>query len=144
MIRLVSVTAALAIGATLAFAQGSPIEQRQASMKAMSKVGKAPGMMAKGEAPFDLAAVKTALKTFSDEAKKSKDLYPDGSDKGETRAKAEIWQNKSEFLAKFDKLAADADKAAAAITDEASFKKEYAAVTKNCGGCHKPYRAPKK
>lgn len=144
MIRVLSAATVIALAITVAIAQDSPVDQRKAAMKAMSKAGKAPGMMMKSETPFDLAAVKTALQTFSENAKKSKDLYPDGSSSGETRAKPEIWTAKADFVGRFDKLAADADKAAAAITDEASFKKEYGAVIQNCGGCHKLYRADKK
>jgi cytochrome c556 len=143
MIRALSIAAAIAVGiATVAVAQDSPIEKRQASMKAMSAANKGPGQMLKGERPFDLAVVKAALSTLADEAKKSKDLYPAGSDQGKTRALPDIWKNSADFQAKFDKFAAAAQNASAAITDEASFKKEFPGVVKNCGGCHKPYRAP--
>lgn len=143
MIRVLSAATVIALAITVAIAQDNPIAQREAAMKAMSKAGKAPGMMLKSEAPFDLAAVKAALQTFSENAKKSKDLFPDGSNTGETRAKPEVWTAKADFLARFDKLAADADKASTTITDEASFKKEYPQVAQNCGGCHKIYRAAK-
>lgn len=144
MIRVLSAAAIIALGFTVALAQDSPLDQRKAAMKAMSKAGKAPGLMLKGEAPFDLAAVKAALTTFAAESKKSKGLYPAGSDQGETRAKPEVWSNSADFMGRFDKLAADAEKASASITDEASFKTEYKQVASNCGGCHKIYRAEKK
>ena len=58
----------------------------------------------------------------------------------ETKALPVVWQKKSDFLPRFDKLAADCKAAEAAIKDEASFKTEWPKVTGNCGGCHKEFR----
>lgn len=147
MFRTLSVAALLAVGATLAYAQGAAnaIAQRKETMKAQAAATKDPGAMMKGEMPFDLAKVKASLKTLQQTAAKAKGLFPDDSKTGDTNALPVVWEKKAEFLARFDKLAADAKAADAAIKDEATFKTEFPKVTANCGGCHKDYRrAPEK
>ena len=137
-----SVIGSLAL--TVAVAQADPIKDRRESMKAISKANKPARNMLRGKAAFDLAKAQAALKVFQEEGAKFKTMFPAGSDKGETRAKAEVWTKSKDFMAAVDKFVADAKAAAAAIKDEATFKVSYKAVTKNCGGCHKPYRKPKK
>jgi cytochrome c556 len=92
--------------------------------------------------PSTLAKAKESLKTIQAKAAEVKNLFPDDSKTGETDALPEAFANKADLMAKFDKLAADAKAAEAAITDEASFKAEWPKVTSNCGGCHKAYRKP--
>ncbi len=56
MLRVLAAAAALAIGATVVFAQNAAvIDQRKQTMKAFGGAAKSGGTMAKGEAPFDLA-----------------------------------------------------------------------------------------
>lgn len=142
MIRALSTAMIVAIGATtLAYAQSGAIGQRQEAMKAMASATKAPGAILKGETPFDLAKTQASLVVYQEQAAKLKNLWPDDSKSGDTYALPAIWEKKSEFLARFDKLAADS-KAAAAIKDEASFKAEYPKVLQNCSGCHTVFRKP--
>jgi cytochrome c556 len=104
---------------------------------------KAPGGMAKGEVPFELAKVQASLKTIEEQAVKSKGLYGDDTKTGETDTLPAAFENKADLMAKFDKIAADAKAAQAAIKDEASFKAEWGKIGANCGACHKAYRKPK-
>jgi cytochrome c556 len=144
MLRLVAAVAALAIGATVVLAQNAAvIDQRKQAMKAFGGAAKGPGGMAKGDAPFDLAVVQASLKTIQETAAKAKGLFPDDSKTGETDTLPPAFENKTDLMAKFDKTAADAKTAAAAVKDEASFKAEWPKVVSNCGGCHKAYRKPK-
>jgi len=145
MIRGLSVAALLALGATLAYAQGAGqavIKERQELMKKQSAAIKGPTAMMKGEQPFDLKTVKSGLDTLQQTAKQAKGLFPDNSKDGDTGALPAVWEKKQDFLSKFDKLGADAKAAEAAIKDEASFKTEFKKVVDNCGGCHKDYRRP--
>ena len=136
--------AALAVGATSVMAQSDPIATRKATMKKVGEGAAAVGKIAKGEAPFDLATVQAALKTMEDAAKVMPTLFPDKSKTGgDTAALPKVWETKADFDAKWAKLGADASAAAAKIKDEASFKAEFPAVGKNCGGCHESYRAKK-
>ena len=143
MLRIAATVCALAVGATVVYAQSAAIGARQEILKSFGGAMKEPGGMAKGAVPFDLAKVQASLKVLSDGAPKLKGLFPDDSKEGgNTAALPAIWEKKADFTGRFDKLAADATAAAAAITDEASFKAEFPKIGANCGGCHKEYRKP--
>jgi cytochrome c556 len=145
MMRVLSVIAAIAVGATAVYAQSAAIGQRKEVLKTFGAAFKEPGQMAKGEAPFDLAKVQASIKTIVEGAPKLPALFPDDSKTGgETKALPAIWENKAEFNAIFTKLEADAKAAAVAIKDEATFKTEWPKIGANCGTCHKKFReAPK-
>jgi cytochrome c556 len=145
MLRIVSVAAILAVGATAVFAQSAAIKDRKELFKQMGGAAKVGGPMMKGEVPFDAAKIQASLKVYSDNAKKLKDLFPDDSKTGgDTEALPAIWEKKADFLGMMDKFDKDAAAAGAAIKDEASFKSEWPKVMANCGGCHKVYKvAPK-
>ena len=143
MLRYVAVAAAIAIGASAVYAQNAAgITARKDAMKAIGGAMGAPGKMLKGEAPFDLAAVQASLKTIEAKAGDSKGLYGDDTKTGETNTLPVAFEKKADLMARFDKLAADAKAAQAAIKDEASFKAEWGKIGANCGGCHKEYRKP--
>ena len=146
MLRIVGAVAAIAIGATLAYAQNLDIvKQRRAAMKAVGGGAEAVGKMMKGETPFDLATVQKSLATFQEQAAKFKTLFSDDSKiGGDTAALPKIWEARAGFDAAADKFVADSKAAAVAIKDEASLKAEWGKVGANCGGCHKEYRAPPK
>jgi cytochrome c556 len=133
-------------GVGLAFAQGSPIKQRQAIMKANGEAVGLVSKMAKGEVPYDAKAAAGAMKSINASAVKFTTLFPDGTETGEnTRAKPEIWKNKKDFTdwgKQLEEDAAKAEQAAAGGLD--SMKTALAAVGKTCGGCHDDYRAPEK
>ena len=131
-----------AVGLGAALADGDPIKQRRDLMKANGDATKAVVGIMKG-APFDLAAVKAALKSYADAAAKAPALFPDSSKTGDTNALPAIWENKADFDARFTKFASDVAAASTAIVDEASFKATMPGVLKNCGGCHEQYRAKK-
>jgi len=71
--------------------------------------------------------------------------FPEGSDKGETRALPEIWLNFADFEAK----AKNAESLARALLVAAKSGDQMATVQafaklgqEGCGGCHQPYRRP--
>jgi cytochrome c556 len=141
MMRVLSVVAAIAVGATAVYAQSAAIGQRKEILKSFGAAMKEPGAMAKGEAPFDLAKVQASLKTIAEGAPKLVNLFPDDSKTGgETKALPAIWEKKDEFVGIYKKLEADAKAASAAIKDEASFKAEWPKIGANCGTCHKTFR----
>jgi cytochrome c556 len=145
MLRIVSVAAILAVGATAVFAQSAAIKDRKELFKQLGGAAKVGGPMMKGEVPFDAAKIQASLKVYSDNAKKLKDLFPDDSKTGgDTEALPAIWEKKADFLGMMDKFDKDAAAAAVAIKDEASFKTEWPKVMANCGGCHKVYKVPPK
>lgn len=138
---LVTITsvAAIAIGATFAFAQNlDVIKLRRQTMQTVAAAsGKNFGMMT-DKAPFDLATVQAGLKTFQEQMPKFKGMFPDDSKTGgETEALPKIWTDKAGFDAAADTLLTAAAAAAAAIKDDVSFKAEYPKVASTCANCHK-------
>jgi cytochrome c556 len=142
--RSLVIAAALtgAFGIGLAFAQSSPIKQRQDIMEANGDAMKVVTAMVKGERPYDAKAAADAMKAIHDSAPKFVTLFPEGTEKGEkTKAKPEIWKNKKDFEDWGKQLQDDTTKAqAAAAGGLDSFKTAFAAVGKTCGGCHTDYR----
>jgi len=145
MRRLIPAAVLVALGATAAFSQDlSVIKERQEHFKAMSKAAKEPGAMFKGEAEFDLAKVKAALKTFGEKAAALPRLFPDDAKTGgDTEALPAIWAEKADFESRFVKLGEAAKAAEAKIVDAASFPDTWKEVMGNCSGCHKKFRKPK-
>lgn len=128
-----------------AMANEADIERRKEAMKVL---GATFGMMkkvTKGEAEFSPALVTQAQSAVA-VSKIIVTLFPQGSGGEKSRAKDEIWSDWDNF-----KKAADAFKAAAPQLIEAAKSNDkdkvgatLGAVGKTCGGCHKPYRKPKK
>ena len=144
MIRPLFAIVALAVGATVVLAQQDPIAARKALMKTNSAQAKVGAAMAKGEAPFDLAKAQAIFAAYQNAAAKFGDLFPANSKTGgETIAAPKIWEDMAGFKAKLAKFGADAKAAAAAVKDLNSFKAQFGAVQKNCGGCHQVYRVKK-
>lgn len=142
-----AVVAALSLGCASATAAGTPTEAIQARHAAMEAVGEAMGAlgaMARGQAPFDAAAVKKNAGIIAEKLKAAAGLFPKGSDKGdvETWAKPEIWAEGSTLKPIFDAAHAAAV-ALQSVSDEASFRPALGALGNNCKSCHSQYRRPK-
>jgi cytochrome c556 len=138
--RLVLAAAIAAIGVTTVVAQSDPLAQRKAIMKGVGDQSRIARDMLDGKTPFNADAAKKVLATFEDAAGKMPALFPDNSKSGDTAALPAVWENKSDFNAKFTKFGADAKTAAAQVKDLDSFKAAMGEVGKNCGGCHQTYR----
>ena len=69
--------------------------------------------------------------------------FGDGSDKGTTRAKPEIWQNKADFESKMGdmKTAVAALQEATAGADRKAIGENVGAVGKACKACHDEYKS---
>lgn len=69
--------------------------------------------------------------------------FVEGSDKGETKAKPEIWKNRADFDQKMDKMVNEAGKLpqVARNGDLAALKKAVGDTGGACKACHDEYRA---
>jgi cytochrome c556 len=147
MIRLTIAALAVATSAAVALAAVSgaeAIKERRQLMKIDGEVSKPIVPMMKGTAPFDLATVQKALRTYEDAAQKELALFPPDSKTGDTNALPAIWEgdNKADFDTRLKKFGEDAKAALASVKDEATFKAIMPAFyEKNCGGCHEKYKA---
>jgi cytochrome c556 len=127
-------------------ASADVVADRQAIMKAAGKAVGSIVPIAKGEAPFDAAAVAAAFAAINENAQKIDvaALFPEGSETGESTASPKIWEDIAGFHAAVDKYKADTAAAVAANSaDLAAFQAQFGAVTKNCGSCHEVYRIKK-
>ncbi|MCO4055269.1 MAG: cytochrome c [Bosea sp.] len=137
MLRFVALSAAVILMATTAQAQNADaIKQRREAMRAIAQAGGDPFKMTRGELPFALAPVQAVLKSIQDNAPRFRAAFPDNSKTGSTDATEKVWTSRAEFDAIIDKWVADAKAASVSITDEASFKVEYAKLAATCGSCH--------
>jgi cytochrome c556 len=123
----------------------SPAKQRQSAMKALGGHMKAIGAVAKGKVAHS-AATAVHAQAIHEISQYLGLLYPAGSGGEETRAKPEIWSDSSGFSAKIDDFAAVTPflVAAAKTGNAGAIGAGLRQVGKACGGCHKPYRKPKK
>lgn len=140
--RIAVAAVVIAAGVTAALAQSSAIQSRKDILRTFGPASQAPGLMLRGERPFDLATVQASLRVFAEGAPRLIPLFPADSQTGDTRALPLIWQEKDKFNGIFTKLEADARAALTAIINEATFRTEMPKVLGNCGACHTPYRRP--
>ncbi len=101
--------------------------------------------MVKGEIPWE----EMQMAGFADQLAALVTLdvmrgFADGSDKGTTRAKPEIWQNKADFQKKMDDLKT-AVNALQVVTEQGTDRKaiaeKVAATGKACKACHDEYKS---
>lgn len=144
MMKAVLLGTALAVGLTSALAQGDPIAERKKLMKAQGAASREPGLMLRGDQPFDLSKVRDSLKTLVDTNKALAPLWPETSKTGgDTEALPAIWEQRGKFDATLAKLGSDSQAALGTITNEATFKTEFPKVLANCKACHDSFRAKK-
>lgn len=145
MKRSVLVAAVMLLGIGAVAAQQDMIEQSQALMKGNGKsLGGTLSPMAKGDKPYDQAAIDAALAQLDETAKKLPTLYPvslkDVKQTSEYTPSPKIWDDKAGFdaaTAAFGKAVTDAK---AKIKDADSLKATLPAIGKACSGCHETFR----
>ncbi|UGV25915.1 cytochrome c [Rhodopseudomonas boonkerdii] len=139
------VASALVLGAGAVSAQQDIVKDRQTQMKATGRaLGGTLSAIAKGDKPYDQAAVDAAFATLTETATKLPALFPD-STKGlkegnEYSASPKVWDDKAGFaahIADFSKAVADTK---AKVKDLDSLKANVGAIGKQCGSCHENYR----
>lgn len=133
---------ALVLGASLAVVAADAFQDRHMAMEEINDAMKPLAAIAKKEAPFDAAVVKTSATTIADNLKKASALFPAGSGGGESKAKPEIWID----AAGFEKGMKDAHAAAVAlqaVADEAAYRPALGALGASCKSCHDKYRLPR-
>ena len=106
---------ALSAGVALAMSGAEAIKERRALMKENGEATKPIVPMLKGQAPFELATVQKALKTYLNAAEKMPALFPPDSKTGDTHALPAIWEDTADFDARFKKLGEDST---AALADD--------------------------
>ena len=129
--------------ATAAVSAGSPVEERQATMKAVGQSMKEGSALTSA---FDAAKAKTTMDSVAGAAKKLKGLYPaDSGADPKAAADPKIWQNKADFDKRWPRWARrHARPARPPRRTPTSFKTSFKAVGDTCKACHDAYRMKKK
>ena len=145
MMRTVVVVGTLLFGVGAVMAQQDQLKQAQTVMKNNGKnLGGVLSAMAKGEKPYDQAAINAALAQLEDTAKKLPTLFPASlkglKAEGDYSPSPKIWEDKAGFdasIANFAKAVADAK---ASVKDLDTLKAAFPTIGKECGACHETFR----
>ena len=145
MKRALLVVGALLLGVGAVSAQQEIVKDRQTLMKSNGRaLGGTLSAMAKGDKPYDQAAVEAALTVLDETAKKLPTLFPDSTKglkaEGDYSTSPKVWEDKAGFdthIVTFAKAVTDAK---AKIKDLDSLKANVGGIGKACGGCHETFR----
>lgn len=100
--------------------------------------------MANGQVPFDAKVAADQIEIVAMLNRLQFAAFIDGSDKGNTRAKPEIWSEKDKFTAAINKSQDDVSKLVAAGKTGSldQIKAAAGAVGQSCKACHDAYQKP--
>lgn len=147
------VIASLALAASVvalsapAFAQFAKpedaIKYRQSALFVMSQHFGRVGAMANGRVPFDAKVAAENAEIVAEIAQLPWAAFGPGTDKGNTKAKPEIWTEQAKFKEHSDKLVAETTKlAAAAKTGNIdTLKTAFGSAAGSCKACHDAFRS---
>jgi len=102
--------------------------------------------MASGKRPMNKEEATRNAELLAQLATIPKGFFGEGTDKGETRAKPEIWTNRADFDQKMDRMVKETGQLAQAARsgDAATLKKAVQDVDAACAACHDDYRVKRR
>ncbi len=142
-LALAAALTTLCVPATAQFQRpDDAVQYRQAVFTVMNNHLGRIGAMTTGRTPFNAEAATGSANVLEVLSKLPWEGFVAGTDKGDTRAKPEIWAEQDKFREGADKLQAAATQlAAAARTGNLdSVKTAFGAVDQSCRACHRAYR----
>lgn len=100
--------------------------------------------MANGRVPFDAKVAAENIEIIATLNRLQFAAFIDGTDKGDTRAKPEIWSEKDKFTAAINKSQEDVNKLVVAgkTGNLDQIKTAIGAVGQSCKACHDAYQKP--
>ena len=142
-ITLAAIAFSLSMPASAQFAKPEDaIKYRKSALSVMGTHFGRIGAMATGKVPFDgkVAAENAEVALFMSHLLWA--AFGEGTDKGETRAKPEIWKEQVKFKQAADKMQDEMSKlAAAAKTNNLdNLKTAFTATAGSCKSCHDAFR----
>lgn len=144
MRKLIFAISFLAAASSSAFAD--PVADRQALMKANGAAMRDLTAFVKGDKAYDAAEVLALLTKLNEDAVKmtSPDLWPAGSNTGDSTAAPNIWEDAAAYTAALEKFEADtASAVATAPADVDALQVQMGVVGPNCASCHQTFRIKK-
>jgi cytochrome c556 len=148
MKRCASVTTTLLLGlafssAAMAVTTEDAIKYRKSVMAAQQWHMLAMGAMVKGDTPYDKADFERRAESVAHLNKMFMEGFTvTGADKGESRAKPEVWATMEKFKGGAEKLGVESAKLvqAAQSGDMKAIKTQYGDVQGVCKGCHDSFQ----
>lgn len=119
------------------------IKYRKAALTVLGAHTSRLGAMAQGRVPFDAKAATDNAEIVAEMARLPWAAFVEGSDSGDTKAKAEIWKDNAKFKDYAGKLQSESVKlvAAAKSGNQDAFKTAFGATAGACKNCHDDFRA---
>jgi len=145
LIRMAAVclTAATWIPAQAQFAKPEDaVKYRKASYTVMATHFGRLGAMANGRTPYDAKAAAENAELVVALAKLPWAAFGEGTDKGDTRAKPEVWKEAAKFKEASDKMQAEVGKlnVAAKAGNVEALKAAFGPAAASCKACHDNFR----
>ncbi len=118
------------------------IKYRKASFTVMAAHFGRLGAMANGRAPYDAKAAADNADVVATLAKLPWAAFGEGTDKGDTRAKPEIWKESAKYKEAADKMQAEIVKlnTAAKAGNIDALKAAFGPAAASCKACHDNFR----
>ena len=118
------------------------VKYRKASFTVMSAHFGRLGAMASGRAPYDAKAAAENAEIVATLGKLPWAAFGDGTDKGETRAKPEIWKEAAKYKEASDKMQIEMAKlnTAAKAGNVDALKAAFGPAAASCNACHDNFR----
>lgn len=132
-----------ASGAQAQFAKpDDAIKYRKAAFTVMGAHFSRIGAMVNGRVPFDAKAAAENAEIVADMGRLPWAAFAEGTDKGDTRAKPEIWREMDKVRAGATKMQDESAKllAAARSGNPDQLKAAFGATAQTCKACHDAYR----
>lgn len=137
------VAVALSLPAHAQFAKPEDaVKYRKASFTVMAAHFGRLGAMANGRAPYDAKAAAENAEIVATLGKLPWAAFGEGTDKGETRAKPEIWKESAKYKEAADKMQAEIMKlnTAAKVGNVEALKAAFGPAAASCKSCHDTFR----
>jgi cytochrome c556 len=118
------------------------IKYRKAALTVLGAHNSRLAAMAQGRVPFDAKSATENAEIVAAMAKLPWGAFIDGTDTGDTRAKAEIWKDSAKFKDYAGKLQMESEKlvVAAKSGNQDAFKTAFTATGGTCKSCHDDFR----
>lgn len=121
-----------------------PVATRQAEFKKILRAFEPMGMMIRGAKPYQAQPFQQHALALLNSHDTPWQYFPPGSDRGKTRAKAEIWTQAADFQAEqqlFSSRVKALHQATTAQADLATLRARYGEVAQSCKSCHDSFRS---
>jgi cytochrome c556 len=118
------------------------IKYRKSALFVMGAHNSRLGAMAQGRIPFDAKSATENAEIVAVMAKLPWGAFIDGTDTGDTKAKAEIWKDSTKFKEYAGKLQLESEKLvlAAKSGNQDAFKTAFTTTSGTCKSCHDDFR----